>query len=400
MLRASRLLLWVLLLAACPLAAADSHDACLVIGEQLDPPRARQRFGEALQAWRTGRTGKALDLYEEALIADRSVLDHDDDGMAPALLERIRRQVETATPTTALLCRQGFFENIIIGNLESAIERYRQAADLAATDEDRAVSRRETQRLSQELAYIRNWQELQQKRLAALRRQDEAAWKRREQLEGREARLEALGEEKAELEERLSYLRSQESETRSTMLTSLERRSRARRYYYYRDNPQGYVPPPPTTYPGPGLGQIPVPPPGGPGPLVPVSPQPLPGGGGPGPLVDTPPLQSLPQTGLSADLPDGNPLADQVSGMDPSVGNPEDLDQYYLYRRKAKEQNQEINHIRAEIAGVERRIKAIDKEIARLRKEWADEDRAPAPNPGSAPAGLPAAGRWTPKTID
>ncbi|RCK75291.1 MAG: hypothetical protein OZSIB_4055 [Candidatus Ozemobacter sibiricus] len=386
--------------AAPPSASSASPTAtlvpeeCLVIGEGLDPARGRRLFQEATEAWRTGRRGRALDLYEEALIADRSVLTYDDDGMALALLERLQQQIDLGSPTTALLCRKGFFENIIIGDLEAAVEHYRRARDLAATEAQRNLAAREAARLSEELVYIRRWQQQQQARLAALRRLEDARLAREEKLASREDQLNALRDEKEELQARIAYLNSQEAETRAALLTSMARRSRARRYYYYRNDvltPPSTPAPPPAPYPGPGLGPLPDPPPGAPGPLVSVEPRPLSREFDPRPLQSVPPVPVPPQTGVFPTLPPNDPLPEQSSSMDTEVGSPENLELYYLYRRRAKDQKQEIDQIRAEITGLERRINAIDKEIERLQKQWAEEDnRLPAsPTPPAPTSGGP-----------
>lgn len=374
-------------------AAVIAADECLVIGEGLDPGKARSLFRDATEAWRTGRRSQALDLYEQALIADRSVLTYDDDGMALALLQRLQQQVNLGSPTTALLCRKGFFENIIVGDLEAAVEHYRLARDRAATEAQRNLAGREAARLSEELVYIRRWQQQQQARLATIRRREDARLAREEKLASREDRLNALRDEKEELQERIAYLNSQESDTRAALLTSMSRRSRARRYYYYRNDalsPTFTPAPAPPPYPGPGLGPIPNPPPGAPGPLVSVDPRPLSREFDPRPLQSVPPVPVPPQTGVFPTLPPNEPLPEQSSNLDPDVGSPEDLERYYLYRRRAKDQKQEVDQIRAEITGLERRIKVIDKEIERLQKQWAEEDkRLPTPTPATPASGSP-----------
>jgi hypothetical protein len=215
--------------------ADDALDQCLMIGEDGDPIKARHLFGEAMQAWRTGRRTKAIQLYEKSLIADRSVLRHDDDGMAPALLEYYEEQVGQGSPSAALLCRKGFFENIIVGDLEAAATEYEQAARIAATEEFQIRAGREAERLRRQLAYIKTWQEGVARRKAEERALDWAHFSKQTQLNDFDARIEALRDEQAELEERLAYLQSEEKDGQERMAEAMRRATRYRRRYYYPD---------------------------------------------------------------------------------------------------------------------------------------------------------------------
>jgi len=380
------------------LLLAGEDDICLVIGEKLDPVKARGLLMEALQNWRTGRSTRALDLYEQALLADRSVLAQNDDGMGVALLLRIEKQAETATPTPGFLCRKGFFKNIISGNLESAVDHYRRASEASGPADLQQAARREAGRLGQELAYVNQWQATQKKRIIKMRRRDEANRLVQERAQGREDRIAALQDELDELDARLSYLQDQESNSSSRLFATIKRRSRARRYYYYNDNPSPTISRSPQPYPGPGLGQIPFPAPGAPSPLVSVEPGPLPTGFDPQPLQDTPPVQLPPAgTGIVTSLPDSPLPSEQASNQESDFGSPDDLNSYYRYRNDAKDEKRELDQIRAEISGIERRQKAIAKEIETIRKA-SDLEFKPlslTPRPASSTMGS----SWKPQTI-
>lgn len=345
-----------------------SPDECLVIGNEADPVKGTKLYMDAISAWRQGLKQKALDAYEEALLADRGVLAKPDEGLAIALLERYRDRVSTATPTAGILCRQGFFENVISGNLEASIAEYKKAAVAAVATTTRSTAAREADRLQKELEYIRTWQAEYRRKIALQRRRDEAEIAFQGRVETVDEKLEALQDERSELEERLSYLRDQEREGREMLMTSIQRASRYRRSYYYpaRQNQPDI---PPTSYPGPSVGPLPSPPPGAPGPLTQQQSNP------PGPLPPTQ-LSPTPSGGDYQLPPDGSTLS-----------------LFYRNRHEAQENESALKSIRAEITGVERRIEEVDRQIEKAEKE---RDLLFNPPPASSP--VPVQPRQVPTT--
>lgn len=344
---------------------ARSVDECMVIGGESDPVKGTRLYMEAVSAWRQGLRNKALDAYEEALLADRGVLSKPDEGLALALLERYRERVSTASPTAALLCRQGFFENVISGNLESSIAEYRKAFALAVATSTRETAGREADRLQKELEFIRTWQTEYRRKVALQRKRDDAEIAFQGRVESVDERIVAFQDERSELEERLSYLRDQESEGRETLMTSIQRASRYRRAHYYPER-QYQTNIPAFPYSGPAVGPLPSPPPGAPGPLTPAQINP------PGPL---PPVQTSPtQTGGDYQIPaDGSSLS-----------------LFYRNRNETLQNESALKSIRAEISGVERRIEEIGKLIEKAEK---DRDRLfnpPAKKAPIMPAHAPA----------
>ncbi|HOY69162.1 MAG TPA: hypothetical protein PLP29_19990 [Candidatus Ozemobacteraceae bacterium] len=351
---ASLLILAGVLMTGMPVVAAPpaGPDECMVIGEEVDTVKGTKLYMEAVSAWRQGLRQKALDQYEAALLADRGVLSRPDEGMAIALLERYRERVGAASPTVALLCRQGFFENIISGNLESAIVEYRKAASIASSEASKRAAGSEADRLQAQLEYLRTWQAEYRRTVALQRRRQDAEIAFQGRVEAVDDRIIQLEDERAELEERLAYLRRQESEGREELMTSIRRASRYRRAQYYpgRENQPDV---PATSYAGPAVGPLPSPPPGAPGPLpttTTTSPTPTP----------TAPTYQMPTEGSNLSL-------------------------FYRNRNESLQNESTLYNIRAEITGVERRIEEIDKLIEKTRKE---RDELFNPPPAKKPAAV------------
>lgn len=371
-----------------------SPDECMVIGDEADPIKGTKLYMDAVSAWRQGLKNKALDSYEAALLADRGVLSRPDEGLAQALLERYRERVSVASPTTGLLCRQGFFENVISGNLESSIAEYKKAASLAASPTVKAIAEREVIRLQKELEYIRSWQIEYRRKVALQRKHDDSEIAFQSRVDSVDERIESLQDEKAALEERLVYLRRQESEGRELLMTSIQRASRYRRSYYYPGRPyQSNFPV--SSYAGPAVGPLPSPPPGEPGPLTPEQinpPGPLPEtvlsptstDGKPGPLTPEQinPPGPLPETELS-------PTQSGGDGQNPDAGT--SLSMYYRNRSQTEQNQSSLKSIRAEISGIERRIEEIDKLIEKTGKERDRLFNPPIPATTTSSSPLPGA---------
>ncbi|HNW36948.1 MAG TPA: hypothetical protein PKM25_18560, partial [Candidatus Ozemobacteraceae bacterium] len=343
-----------------------SPDECMVIGDEANPIKGTKLYLDAVSAWRQGLKNKALDIYEEALLADRGVLSRHDEGLAQALLERYRERVSVATPTTGLLCRQGFFENVISGNLESSIAEYKKAASMAVATMTKAIAEREVGRLQKELEYIRSWQIEYRRKIALQRRHDDAEIDFQSSVDSVDGRIEALQDEKAALEERLAYLRHQEGDGREELMTSIQRASRYRRAYYYPGR-QYQSNSTVASYAGPVVGPLPSPPPGEPGPLTPDQINP------PGPLPDT--QNSPTQTGGDYQIPeDGSSLS-----------------LYYRNRNETMQNESALKSIRAEISGMERRIEQIEKLIEKTEKERDRLFNPPVPAAATLSAPIPGA---------
>ncbi|MEW6712647.1 MAG: hypothetical protein AB1403_22705, partial [Candidatus Riflebacteria bacterium] len=83
-------------------ACASEPEVCLVFGQEADPVKGRNYFKSALEMLHKGQRKEAIEHYEIAIIADHSILKHEDHGLAMALLEKYRDIKEEQTP--ALLC--------------------------------------------------------------------------------------------------------------------------------------------------------------------------------------------------------------------------------------------------------------------------------------------------------
>lgn len=261
---------------------------CLVIGGSADPRQGREFFDRAHAAWLSGNADQARDLYEQAVLADRSVLALDDNGMGMHLLSWYRAQATNGSATPALLCRLGYFENIMFGNLETAIEHYRQAGDSAVATGVRELALRESERLARELRFLR---EFQRTKAEAARRRSDAdivTYVEQRRQNGIQDQIQALLDEQEDLKERLNWLGQEEGTVQKDLFHSLWRANRYRRFAYFEPPSEGEV-------------------------------------------------------------------------VDP-------LGSYYRSRNQAQGSRDQIAQIRAERSGIERRLKAIAKEILVLEK--------------------------------
>jgi predicted nucleic acid-binding Zn-ribbon protein len=295
---------------------------CLVIGFEGDPARGREFFKKAINQWMQGHRSKAIDNYEKAIIADHSILKHEDHGMAEALLEKYRDKNASQTP--ALLCKRGFLENILIGNLDDSIDLYKKAAKVAGKEQVQELAKNEAERLSQELDYIEEYQRNVQKELEKQRKEDLQWYLARERKKTLENQVEDSDMELAELEERLAYLQKKEKEVADEMFSKVNLASRYRRRYYY---PGAYNTP--TADPD------------------------------------------------STNVPPGN-YGDDGSINSGQVANPYQstnsnrqsyLYRYYDYRDDAKRAKDQLAQIRAEISGVQRQIKKVKEQKKELREK-------------------------------
>ena len=295
---------------------------CLVIGFEGDPARGRKFFKKAMNQWMQGQQTKAIENYEKAIIADHSILKHEDHGMAEALLEKYRDINASQTP--ALLCKRGFLENILIGNLDDSINLYEKAAKVASKEQVQELASNEAERLSQELDYIEEYQRNVQKELEKQRKEDLQWYLARERKKSLEDEVEDSNLELQELQERLSYLQKQEKEVADEMFSKVNLASRYRRRYYY---PGAYTTP--TADPD------------------------------------------------SANVPPGN-YGDDGSINSGQIANPYQssksnrrsyLYRYYDYKDDAKRAKDQLAQIRAEISGVYRQIDRLKKQKKELREK-------------------------------
>lgn len=209
----------------------QSNLQCLVIGQEADPARGRELFKQAMQAWNHGQKTEALECYESAIIADHSILRHEDHGLAMALLEKYRDPARGNDLTT--LCRRGFFENILVGNLESSIRFYEEAAQVATSDNDRQLAADEAVRLREQLSYITEWQKGIEQANRQLRARDLVEYEQAGRIAELQDQLEDGSGELEELQERLAYLQKQEKEALEGMYSSVRSAARYRRQHYY-----------------------------------------------------------------------------------------------------------------------------------------------------------------------
>lgn len=303
--------------------------SCLVIGQEADPARGRELFKQALEAWRRGKRTEAVDFYESAIIADHSILRHEDHGLAMALLEKYRAPDRENDLTT--LCRRGFFENILIGNLESSIKYYEEAASIATADRDRQLAADEAERLREQFSYITEWQKGIIKANRQLRRQDLAEYLQAGKLADMQTQIEDNSAELEELQERLAYLQQQEKEVLENMYSSVRSAARYRRQHYYPGAYQTGTPDPSaTTFPEGSWG----------GDNTPTQ----------GQIAN--PYSGQPNTGISSDAA---------------------LNRFYVYRGRANRQQDQLSQIRAEISGLQRRIAQTEKATRTLREKASNE---------------------------
>lgn len=298
---------------------------CLVIGQESDPAKGRQLFKESLEAWRKGKTSEAVELYEKSIIADHSILKHEDHGLAMKVLEKYRNQPEPQS--VAALCRRGFLENILVGNLETSIQYYENAA-LAAKDVSASqLATDEAERLKGQLSYIRDWQQGVARENRVNRARDLSEYLERSARVDLQNEVEGNDLELEELQERLSFLQNQEKELSEEMYSSVRSAGRYRRQYYYPGSDQG-------TVPDPGANNFPEGNWGGDG---------------------------TPSTGQVA-----NPYAGQANS---GINRNSALNRFYTYRNRSRRQQDQLDQVRAEISGIQRRVAQIQKQNIELREK-------------------------------
>jgi hypothetical protein len=312
-----------------PTMAQSEPDVCLVIGQDADPVAGRTHFKKALEQWIRGQKKEAIESYEKAIIADHSILRHEDHGLAMALLEKYRNPEVEQSP--ALLCKRGFLENILIGNLEDSIRLYQKAADEAKDKETAQLALDEAQRLQAQLSYLREWQESVRKANAIARRKDLEDYLSREKIEDIQDQVEDNNAELEELRERLAYLQQQEKEASEQMYSSVQTAARYRRRYYY---PGSYR----SSAPDPDLNNLP------------------PGNWG--------------SDNVANNNQVANPYASQTSS---GASGKTALYRYYVHRGAAKRSQDQLSQIRAEISGVYRQIAQLEKANKEARKELSNE---------------------------
>jgi len=298
-------------------------EKCLVIGFEGDPARGRKFFKKASKQWMKGKKSKAVDNYEKAIIADHSILKHEDHGMAEALLEKYRDINASQTP--ALLCKRGFLENILIGNLDDSVELYEKAAKVAEKEKVQKLASNEAERLSQEVQYIEEYQNRVQKKLERKRKEDLQWYLARERKKTLEDEVEDSNLELQELQERLSYLQKKEKEVSDEMYSKVNLASRYRRKYYY---PGAYNTP-----------------------------------------TTAPDSENVPAGNYGDDGSINSGQVPNPYGQSASSNRKSYLYRYYDYRNDAKEYKDQLAQIRAEISGVQRQIKKKKEQKKELREK-------------------------------
>lgn len=309
--------------------AEPSNLQCLVIGQEADPARGRLLFKQALESWYRGQKTEAVDFYESAIIADHSVLKHEDHGLAMALLEKYRSP-ERATDLTTL-CRRGFFENVLVGNLESSIKYYEEAARIADNDRNRQLANDEAERLRGQLSFISDWQQNILKANNLKRALDLAEYLQAGKIADLEGQIEDTTFETEELQERLVYLQNQEKIALEEMYASVRSAVRYRRQYYY-----------------PGAYQTATP---------------------------DPSAQTFPEGSWGADnSPNQGQVANPYAGQpDTGISSDAALNRFYAYRGRTRRHQDKLNQIRAEISGLQRRIAQTQKATKDLRNKASTE---------------------------
>lgn len=318
-----------LLLPATGNSQEQTNLQCLVIGQEADPAKGRELFKQALEAWHRGKVTEAVNLYEMAIIADHSILKHEDHGLAMRLLEKYRSA--EAENNIAILCRKGFFENILIGNLESSIKFYEEAAGKATGERDRQLAGDEAERLRQQLSYITEWQQGIERANRQARARDLTEYLQNSKIADLQNQVEENTYELEELQERLAFLQKREKEVMEEMYSSVRNAARYRRRYYY-----------------PGAYQT----------------------GTPDPSAGTFPEGSWGADNATNQGQVANPYAGQPSG---GVTGEAALNRFYTYRNRAQRQQDQLDQIRAEISGIQRRIAQTGKAIKTLRQQSSAE---------------------------
>ncbi|MDD2999296.1 MAG: hypothetical protein PHV05_09575 [Candidatus Riflebacteria bacterium] len=312
-----------------PCQAADNYLQCLVIGQEADPVKGRELFKKAMESWNRGQLSEAINLYEQAIIADHSILKHEDHGLAMKLLEKYRLQENKQDVSS--LCRLGFFENILVGNLESSITYYEEAAKIATSEANIQLARDEAERLQQQLAYITSWQEEILKENRSKRIRDFNEYLQLTKIKDLQNQFEDNSLELEELNERLTFLQKQEKEVMEAMYSSVRNAARYRRQHYYPGAYQSTTPDPSAnTFPEGNWGSD--------------------GSTNPGQIAN--PYSGQPHQGISRDAA---------------------LNRFYTYRGRARRQQDQLDQIRAEISGIQRRIAQTEKTMKTLQKKGSNE---------------------------
>ncbi|MBF0500655.1 MAG: hypothetical protein HQM09_11025 [Candidatus Riflebacteria bacterium] len=207
-------------------------EVCLVIGQDSNPVLGEELFKKALTAWLSGKGDEARILYEKALLASRTILNHNDSGMAINLLDWYRKSVDKPGSSAELNCRLGFFENIVGGNLVDSIAHYRRAVEMATATQTRELARGEVERLSRELAFVQSYQETKRKASRRVNAYEVKTYLEKQRVESVEEHLEDLETQRDELSERLSYLEKEEGNTQEELYHDLWRANRYHRFVY------------------------------------------------------------------------------------------------------------------------------------------------------------------------
>lgn len=310
-------------------AALPDPSTCLVMGQEADPVKGRIYFKTAIEEWFKGQKTEAVDNYEKAIISDHSILKHEDHGMAKALLEKYRDTNASQTP--ALLCKRGFLENIVIGNLEDSIRLYEKAAEVSSKSGTPSLAKAEANRLKEELKFIQNWQASVIEANARLRKADLKIYLQQQEKKEFQSQVEDNSTDLEELRERLKYLQAQEKEVAEQMYTSVGTAARYRRRYYY---PGSYR----STTPDPDANNLPE--------------GEFGNDGGTNPSQVPNPYRGQPNYGASGKTA---------------------LYRYYTHRGVARRHQEKLAQIRAEISGIYGNIAKLEKSNKELRKK-ASED--------------------------
>ncbi|MBF0546262.1 MAG: hypothetical protein HQM08_17595 [Candidatus Riflebacteria bacterium] len=230
-----------------PKSGSENFDKLPIIEGNSDPEKAESLFNQAISSWHKGKQEKARNLYEDSLMSDRSVLVHDDEGMAAFLIDSYKKLVETASSTRSpaktaiLLCRMGFFENILTGNLDDAVDHYEQAAALTVNSvpETYEHASREAARLSSELLESHMWQDSQVHKNKEIEKRELKAYLTKREKESFDERIDDLRTERDEAEKRIEDLHKQEGEAQGRMEHEQFRAHLYRRRIYYSTPPVG-----------------------------------------------------------------------------------------------------------------------------------------------------------------
>ena len=213
-------------------------DSSLIVNEEK-PAKAKEFFFKAMKEWLAGKKKKALELYEIAVIADRSILAENDMGMSHALIEFYREKVVKSPSPTILLYRLGYFENVISGNLQQAIQDYEKVLLSAKDPNLQTQAKIEMEKLSRELDYIQKSKVEQEEKTKIVQEKDLEQYLEKDREDERERQISDLEDEKESLREKIAGLQIEEKEARDELNTRLDRMNRYGRHYYFDDMPDG-----------------------------------------------------------------------------------------------------------------------------------------------------------------